>query len=51
MGGNINLPNKIPLVLSFEGFPPMTKQVINSYTLSIRGVTTVIILFQRTLNE
>ena len=26
-GGNISLPNKIPIVLPFEGFPPMTKQV------------------------
>ena len=55
LGGNISLPNKIPLVLPFEGFPPMTKQVTNSffyiklYTLSFRGVTTVII--QRTRND
>ena len=55
LGGNISLPNKIPLVLPFEGFPPMTKQVTNSffhiklYTLSFRGVTTLII--QRTVNE
>ena len=27
LGGNISLPNKIPIVLPFEGFPPMTKQV------------------------
>ena len=27
--GNISLPNKIPLVLPFEGFSPMTKQVTN----------------------
>lgn len=54
LGGNISLPNKIPIVLPFEGFPPMTKQVtiffcIKLYTLSFRGVTTVII--QRTRND
>ena len=32
--GNISLPNKIPLVLLFEGFPPMTKQVTNHFLLS-----------------
>ena len=31
LGGNISLPNKIPLVLPFVGFPPMTKQVTNSF--------------------
>ena len=32
LGGNISLPNKIPLVLHvpYEGFPPMTKQVTKS---------------------
>ena len=55
LGGNISLPNKLPFVLPFEGYSPMTKQVMNFfiyikfYTLSIRGVTTVII--QRTLND
>ena len=48
LGGNISLRNKIPLVLPFKGFPPMTKQVTNSFfyiklnTLSFRGVSTVI---------
>ena len=32
--GNISLRNKIPLVLPFEGFPPMTKQVTNYFLLS-----------------
>ena len=52
LGGNISLPNKIPLVLPFEGFPPMTKQVTYSFlycALHLRGVTTVII--QRTLKD
>ena len=54
LGGNISLPNKIPRVLPFEGFPPMTKQVknyfyIKLYTFRFRGVTTVII--QRTRND
>ena len=55
LGRNISLPNKFPLVLPFKGFPLMTKLVMNSffyiklYTLSFRGVTTVII--QRTLND
>ena len=31
LGGNISLSNKIPLVLPFEGFLPMTKQVTNSF--------------------
>ena len=31
LGGNISLPNKIPLVLHFKGFPPMTKQVTDSF--------------------
>ena len=31
LGGNISLPNKIPLALPFEGFPPMIKQVTNSF--------------------
>ena len=54
LGGNISLPNKIPLDLPFEGFPLMTKQVKSSfyiklYTFRFRGVTTVII--QRTRND
>ena len=52
LGGNISLPNKIPLVLPFEGFPPMTKQVTNSFFIlcfTPEGVTTVII--QRTLKD
>ena len=32
LGGNISLPNKIPLVLPFEG-PLMIKQVANSFFL------------------
>ena len=54
-GGNTSLPNKIPLVLPFEGFPPVTKQVTNSFfyiklhTLSFRGVITVIT--QSVLND
>ena len=31
LGGNISLPNKVPLVLPFEGSPLMTKQVTNSF--------------------
>ena len=45
LGGNISLPNKIPLVLPFEGFPPVAKQVneeffflILSFTPSASGV-------------
>ena len=54
LGKNISLRNKIPLVLPFVGFPPMTKQVtifiyIKLYAWSIRGVTTAII--QRTLGS
>ena len=31
LGRNISLPNKIPVVLPFDGFPPMTKQATNSF--------------------
>ena len=30
LGGNISLPNKIPLVLPFKGIPSMAKQVTNN---------------------
>ena len=31
LGVKFSLPNKIPLVLPFEGFTPMTKQETNSF--------------------
>ena len=31
LGGNISSPKKIPLVLPFEGFPLISKQVKNSF--------------------
>ena len=48
LGRNNSLPNKIPLVLPFKGFPHMTKEVTN-YIFFFWGVTTMII--QRTLND
>ena len=41
LGENISLRNKIPLVLPFVGFPPMTEQVkffILSFTPEVSGV-------------
>ena len=33
LGRNITLPSQIPVVLPFEGFPPMTKQVTNFFSV------------------
>ena len=55
-GGNISLPNNFPLVLPFEGFPLMTKQVTNSFfilsfTPKVSEVLLRTVLIQKTLND
>ena len=42
LGGNISFGNKIPLVLPFKGFPPMTKQVTNSFFTILLSFTPLV---------